>query len=424
MVLIRHIPFLKAVLLYSVTAFGGPQGHLGMMMKTFVHRRKDVTQDELMDYNSFCQLLPGASSTQVLTLIGLKRGGFPLAVLTLLIWIFPACLLMSGFSFLLRYIDQRHLSTSIFKFIQPMAVGFIAYAAIKSFQHSIHNAITRWILLITVAATYLLFKQPWIFPLLIVAGGFVTNLSDKRMPQKGIPPKKIKWGNLSVFAIIFLVAGVTSELARKYDWPNRRPINLFENTYRFGSLVFGGGQVLIPMMYEQFVERPKSERVIRRNQNKREGVISIEKGDFYTGAGMVRAIPGPVFSLAAFMGGMAMSDKHAGWQLLGCAIGSIAIFLPSALLVLFFFPIWHNLKKYTVVYRALEGINAVVVGIMFASVFYMMKDISITEFKTVSFMNLGVIVGTWALLSFTRIPSPLVVVICLLLGWIFSILPG
>jgi chromate transporter len=424
MVLIRHIPFLKAVLLYSVTAFGGPQGHLGMMIKTFVHRRKDVTQDELMDYNSFCQLLPGASSTQVLTLIGLKRGGFPLAVLTLLIWIFPACLLMSGFSFLLRYIDQRHLSTSIFKFIQPMAVGFIAYAAIKSFQHSIHNAITRWILLITVAATYLLFKQPWIFPLLIVAGGFVTNLSDKRTPQKGIPPKKIKWGNLSVFAIIFLVAGVTSELARKYDWPNRRPINLFENTYRFGSLVFGGGQVLIPMMYEQFVERPKSERVIRRNQNKREGVVSIEKGDFYTGAGMVRAIPGPVFSLAAFMGGMAMSDKHAGWQLLGCAIGSIAIFLPSALLVLFFFPIWHNLKKYTVVYRALEGINAVVVGIMFASVFYMMKDISITEFKTVSFMNLGVIVGTWALLSFTRIPSPLVVVICLLLGWIFSILPG
>src|SRR4249920_484142 len=116
-----------------------------MMMKTFVHQRKDVTEQELLEYNSFCQLLPGASSTQVLTLIGFKRGGFPLAALTLLIWIFPACLLMGVFSFLLRYIDQRHLSTSIFKFIQPMAVGFIAYAASKSFQLSINNAITRWI---------------------------------------------------------------------------------------------------------------------------------------------------------------------------------------------------------------------------------------------------------------------------------------
>lgn len=405
--------------MHSITAFGGPQGHFGMMFKTFVHQRRDITHEELMEYNSFCQLLPGASSTQVLTLIGFKRGGFPLAALTLLIWIFPACLMMGAFSFLLRYFDQKHESTAIFKFIQPMAVGFIAFAAMKSYQLSIHNTITRLILLGSVLITYSLFKVPWIFPILIIAGGFITNLSDKRIPEKNLTAKKIKWGNIWAFAIVFLVAGITSELARKYDWPNRRPINLFENTYRFGSLVFGGGQVLIPMMYEQFVERPTSEVVIRKNINKREGVVSMNKEDFYTGAGIVRAIPGPVFSIAAFTGGMTMSDKHAGWQTLGCIIGSIAIFLPSALLVLFFFPIWYNLKKYAVVYRALEGINAVVVGIMVASVFYMMKDISITELRTLSFMNVGVILGTWALLSFTKLPSPLIVVVCLLLGAFF-----
>src|SRR6476659_10922636 len=71
----RHIPFLKAVFFHSITAFGGPQGHFGMMIKTFVQQRKDVSQEELLEYNSFCQLLPGASSTQVLTLIGFKRGG-------------------------------------------------------------------------------------------------------------------------------------------------------------------------------------------------------------------------------------------------------------------------------------------------------------------------------------------------------------
>ena len=99
MQLLRHIPFLKAVFLHSISAFGGPQGHIGMMMKTFVHRRRDVTQEELMDYNAFCQLLPGASSTQTLTLIGYKRGGIPLAVLTLIIWILPACIIMGYFLF-------------------------------------------------------------------------------------------------------------------------------------------------------------------------------------------------------------------------------------------------------------------------------------------------------------------------------------
>jgi chromate transporter len=414
MILVRHIPFLKAVLLHSVTAFGGPQGHFGMMLKTFVYQRKDVSQDELIDYNAFCNLLPGASSTQVLTLIGYKRGGVWLAVLTLLIWVLPACIFMGAFSFLLEYIDKRSLQTDIFKFIQPMAVGFLVYAALKAFKISIINNITRVILIVSIGLTYAFFKMPWIFPLLILAGGAVTNISSKRIPQVGTKPRKIKWGNIWLFAFIFLLAGIFSEMARKYDWPNRRPLNLFENTYRFGSLVFGGGQVLIPLMYEQFVARPQSQRVIRRNPN----VVKIDKEEFYTGAGIVRAIPGPVFSIASFTGGMAMKDYGPWMQVVGCIIGTIAIFLPSALLVLFFFPIWSNLKKYAAVYRALEGINAVVVGIMFAGTFYMMKDISVIDMNTISIVNLIVITGTWALLSFTKIASPLIVMCSLLLGWL------
>ena len=418
MVLLRHIPFLKAVFWHSITAFGGPQGHYGMMIRSFAQKRHDVTEQELLEYNSFCQLLPGASSTQTLSLIGYKRGGVILAVLTLVIWILPACALMGAFTFLLEYIDERSTGTNIFKFIQPMAVGFLVFAATKAFQLAIHNTITWVILGVSAIATFFLFQTPWIFPALIVLGGIVTNLSEKRIPQKEQKPKKIKWANIWLFAMIFILAGALSEIARKNDWPNRRPLNLFENTYRMGSLVFGGGQVLIPYMFEQFVERPQSQRVIRKNEGTK-GVVEIKKEDFYTGAGIVRAIPGPVFSLAAFTGGMAMKDRGTGWQILGILIGSIAIFLPSALLVLFFFPIWHNLKKYAVVYRSIEGINAVVVGIMVASAFYMMKDITITEFKTISLLNIGVIIGTWALLRFTRLASPLIVLICLLLGWLF-----
>ena len=117
MKLLRHIPFLRTVLLYSLTAFGGPQGHYGMMMKTFVQKRKDVTEHELLDFVSFCNMLPGASSTQTLTLIGYKRGGIMLAIITLLIWILPACLIMGALSFLLDYFDDMGFDIHVFKFI-------------------------------------------------------------------------------------------------------------------------------------------------------------------------------------------------------------------------------------------------------------------------------------------------------------------
>jgi chromate transporter len=419
MQLLRHVSFLKSVLLHSVTAFGGPQAHIGMMMKTFVHRTPYITEQELMEYNAFCQLLPGASSTQTLTLIGYKRGGVPLAVLTLIIWITPACVLMGALSFLLHYIDKRSLNVDVFKFIPPMAVGFLVYAASMAFNLSIKNTIT-WIIMIAGGIlTYVFFKQPWIFPSLIVLGGITTNLSRKRIPQIEQKPKKIKWWNFWMFGIIFIVAGFLSESAKKNDLPNRSTINLFENTYRMGSLVFGGGQVLMPMMYEQFCVRPDAIK------EKDPEVIRVNKDDMYTGMGIVRAMPGPVFSIASFAGGMALKDhgntlqERTFMQVLGCLIGSVAIFLPSALLVLFFFPIWHNLKKYAALYRSLEGINAVVVGIMIASTLYLMKDFPLLEFKLGSFLNAIVIASTFTLLQFTKLPPPFIVIGCLLLGYIF-----
>lgn len=385
-----------------------------MMMKTFVNKRRDITEAELMDYLSFCQLLPGASSTQTLTLVGYKRGGVVLAMLTLIIWTLPACILMGAFSFFLVYIDQKTMRTAeLFRFVRPMSVGFIIYAAHQAFKISIHNTITRVILLVSTLATFLLFKTPFIFPILFVCGGIVTNLSDKRIPQEGPQPRKIKWGNIWLFAIIFLLAGAGSELARKNNWPSRQPISLFENTYRFGSLVFGGGQVLIPMMYEQYVARSESQALLQRNPN----IIRISREDFLAGAGMVQAIPGPVFSVASFMGGTALKEKGTLMQILGCFVASTGIFLPSALLVLFFFPIWNNLKKYAVVYRALEGINAVVVGVMIAAACYMMRDLSSVSWEHLG-LNLAVIAGTWMLLNYTKLPSPVIVFICLLLGWV------
>ena len=402
--------------MHSITAFGGPQGHLGMVMKTFVERRRDLSKEELMEYVSFCQMLPGASSTQVLTLIGYKRGGIPLALLTLIIWIFPACFLMGGLSFLIATIGSKNLNTSIFQFIQPMAIGFLAFAGIRAFKIGVNNLITQIIMLVTMTITYLFFKVPWVFPLLILLGSITTNFSSKRIPKvENIRPRQIRWTNIWLFVLAFVISGFLSETARKQDWPNRKAYNLFENFYRFGSFVFGGGDVLIPLMLDQYVARPSAPKFVDTKQN----IIRIERSELLTGAGIVRAIPGPVFSIASFTGGIALKDGGKLKQVLGCIIGSVAIFLPSVLLIFFFFPVWQYFKKFVIVVRALEGINAAVVGLMWAATLYLLKDVSITHLNLISVLNIGVISGTLIILEFSKFPPPFVVVICLVLGFLF-----
>lgn len=407
---IRHIPFLKSVALYSLTAFGGPQGHYGMMVKRFVQNRKDITEAELLELVAFTQLLPGASSSQTLTLIGYKRGGVSLAIVTLLIWILPAGILMGLLSFLLHYIDRALLKVDIFHYILPMAVGFLGFGAYRTGRVSIKNLITIIISILSAVVTYIFFKSPWVFPILLVLGGVVTNFSKKRIPEMNHVRRKVKYQNLIVFFVLFGLLGFLSEWARRkqvndgIQQPQYRVLNISENFYRFGSLVFGGGDVLVPLMYEQFVVRQIGDNQYMTSE------------EFLTGSGMVRAIPGPTFSVAAFHGGMALRKWGGGWQALGCLVGLVFIFLPSALIALFFYPVWSNLKKYAVVYRSLEGINAVVVGIMTASTFYLLRDLNISGDNLPGFMNIVVMVGTFLILTFTKLPSPIVVLICLLLG--------
>lgn len=420
MILKRHLPFLKQVMLHSISAFGGPQGHYGMMLKTFVEKRRDISEKDLLDITSFCNMLPGASSTQTLTLIGYKRGGLQLAFLTLLIWVTPACTSMGLLSFLIDYLKDSKSSLKIFSFIQPMTIGFLLFAAFRLYKSCVNNKITHAILFCVAILTFLLFKTPWIFPASFVLAGIATNFSNKRFPENNLPKQKIKWQNIIVFLLLFILIGYLSETSTQNNWKHRKLYNIVENNYRFSSLVFGGGDVLMPMMYEQYVVRPNSQRIVN---NKRD-VLKMDKEDFLTGYGIVRAIPGPVFSIGSFTGGMLLrSENKFHLHLFGCVLGSIAIFLPSALLVLFFYPIWNNLKKYAVIYRSLEGINAAVVGILFGAFIYLMVDffkVFLIDYSNNSWLSLITIFGTFFTLYKTKTPPPLIVIFCLVFGLIFS----
>ena len=256
---------------------------------------------------------------------------------------------------------------------------------------------------------------------MIILAGIATNFSKKRIPNDGAAPKKIKWSGFIIFTVLFIVAGFISEEASRQNWTYRKAFNLFENNYRFGSMVFGGGDVLMPMMYEQYVARPNSEHV---KKTKRE-VLKISKEAFLTGSGIVRAMPGPVFSVASFTGALLLKDKGMTWQIAGAFIGSIGIFLPSFFIVLFFFPIWQNLKKYAIFYRSLEGIYAAVVGIMLGATLYFIKDIvvEVDQFTTINLISyVFVFVTSTYLIYQHKLASQWMVLLTIGLGYLTTLI--
>lgn len=414
MPILKHLPFFRTVLLYSLSAFGGPQGQFGMMIKSFVEKHPYITLKDLVNINAFCQLMPGATVTQTVSLIGYRQGGVWVAMITLLIWTTPAVLFMSALSFVL---SGNNVSTlQHFRFLQPMALGFLAFASIKTYT-TIDTKLQWFIVFVSAIITYLLFKSPWVFPIVLLCGGIMGFTSKPIATIHQAVAKRLRFLPIVLFASLFLLAGFFSETARKQSWENRTPFNVFENMYRFGSIVFGGADVLIPVMYNQYVVRPETERIKRTNKD----AISIDRDVFLSASGVVRALPGPAFSISAFIGGMAMSDRGWGYQLLGCFLAATGIFLPTFLLVIFFYPFWENVQQYGRVQNIMTGVNAAVVGIMTASIIYLFKDTAIafvdkTLLDTILFFS--VFCTTFFLLYHTKIAAPLIAVGCLLLGFV------
>lgn len=406
------------MLIHSITAFGGPQVAVALMQYRFVEKRRDLTQDELLEYNAFCQLLPGASSTQTIVLVGFKRGGVVLALLTLLVWMLPAVIIMTGLALLVSYFSWSGGMKSL-SLLQPMSIGFIISAAILLFQKSVNNVITRWIFVLSALITFLGFNTPWTIPIIIVLSGVVTNFSDKRIPSEGTALKSIQWRTLIFFIGLFIAAGFLSERASKQNWESRKLFNLFETNYRFGSMVFGGGDVLMPIMYEQYVTRPESKHI----QESKRDVIKIDRANFLTGTGLVRAVPGPIFSIASYMGATALKDRPVDIQIYGALVASVGIFLPSFLIVLFFFPIWQHLKKFAIFYRSLEGVYAAIVGIMIGASLFLIKDISVAMQSANLFsiiMYLFVFVSSTYLLYKQKLGPQWIAFTCIVMGLLMS----
>ncbi|MGB5928672.1 MAG: chromate transporter [Cyclobacteriaceae bacterium] len=177
-----------------------------------------------------------------------------------------------------------------------------------------------------------------------------------------------------------------------------RGILLFENFYRNGSLIFGGGQVLIPYLFTEFVEFKQ--------------YLTAE--DFLNGYGMAQAVPGPTFSFSAFVGAMALEEQGVWAQIGGGLLAAAGIFLPGTFLIFFVIRFWEGLKRYRPVKASLEGIAAVSAGLVMAAALILLKPVS------EDFISIGILIGTMFLLLYSKIPPPFIILAGLLAGFIFS----
>jgi len=339
---------------------------------------------------ALCSVLPGPTSTQTIVSIGYKTGGPLLAFFTMLVWAFPVLVAMTALSFLYQFLDRMNMDQSGLRYIGPMAVGFIIVAAYRIGRKVVTDKLTILLLLFGAITTYFI-RAPWIYPLVLIIGGGVAVLASK---------KKNIWNHVKLsppwpYFVVFMIFALASVVI-PFLWEQPLFI-IFESFYRYGYLVFGGGQVVIPVMHSDLVQVHQY----------------MTNGEFLTGYGLVQGLPGPMFSFSAYAGGMAAREYGPLFQILGSIAGGIGIFLPGLLLIYFVYPIWENLKKIQGIKISLKGINAVAGGLITISAVILMQRSGLT------IDNLVVTAIAVVLLISKKIPAPLIVLLALALGFIF-----
>lgn len=394
----KQLLFLKNVLLFTFTAFGGAQAHIALLLKYFVKSVPFITEEELLELNALSQVLPGPASTQTLVGVAYKVGGLKLSIISFLIWILPSAAAMTFVAVSFAKLDQQARFIEVLKYIQPIALGIVAYGA---FQLSRKVLISQLAILLAVASVVatLVLRNAYVFPIAILVGGMVSSAIDTPKEESelrvrlfsNINPRKLSYlvGVLLVMAMLGAIINTTS--------PFSLPIRLFENFYRNGMVIFGGGQVLVPLLFTEFVQMKQY----------------LHASGFLSGFALQQALPGPTFSFTSYVG--ALSMKNFGYGLSGQVVGGLVavlgINLPGLIMVLFIVPFWDDLKKITRIKHSLSGINAVSVGFIIAAFILLLKPIGLDV------MSISLIVISFLILNFTRLSPPLLVMAGMLLGY-------
>ena len=331
----------------GLTSFGGPMAHLGYFHAEFVIRRRWLTERSYVDLVALCQFLPGPASSQVGIALGLSRFGYAGALAAWAGFTLPSAMALILFALgIASYKDA--IPSGALHGLKVVAVAVVAQAVWGMARNLCLDGLRVTFMAIT-ACVVLLAPSAWGQVGMIAAAGIAGLLLFKPAPDSGQAPLPItvshRAGVIGLTLFFALLAGlpILAELMPS------QTVAMVDAFFRAGSLVFGGGHVVLPLLQAEVVPT---------------GWVSNET--FLAGYGAAQAAPGPLFTFAAFLGA-AMNHAPSGW--LGGLIGLLAIFAPSFLLVVGVLPFWERLRRNVRTQAALSGVNAAVVGLLLAALY-------------------------------------------------------
>jgi len=344
----------------GLTSFGGPIAHLGYYHKEYVEKRKWLDERSYADLVALCQFLPGPASSQVGIGIGSQRAGLLGGIAAWIGFTMPSAILMILFAFLLQGFDIG--SSNFIHGLKIVAVVIVAHSVLSMGKKLANEKLTATIAVLA-AIVALLLQTALTQVIIILASGVIGLILFKDTPLEASGINKMSSENSKVqnhyslvFLFVFFALLVILPILRDI-YPGRL-IEIFDSFYRSGSLVFGGGHVVLPLLELE---------VVPQNW--------VTKSDFLAGYGAAQAIPGPLFSFSSYLGMLIAGVK-------GAFVALIAIFLPAFLLIIGVIPYWNRLRQNTHVKRALIGVNAAVVGILLAALYNPLWTNAIIDVKS------------------------------------------
>jgi len=394
----KQLLFLKDVFLFTFSAFGGAQAHLSLLLRFFVKGNRYISEEQLLEINALAQVLPGPASTQTLVGIAYKVGGLRLSLITFLIWILPSAAVMTFAAISYAKFDNKQKFAEILEYIQPIALGIVAYGGFTLGRRVLTSQVSIFLALAAAICTLVL-RNAYVFPLAILIGGMVSSALETPKEESEIRVKlfsNINRQKLIYFIGVLLLLALLGAIINRTS-PFSLPIRLFENFYRNGIFIFGGGQVLVPLMFTEFVQMKQY----------------LHASGFISGFAIQQILPGPTFSFTSYIGALSMRNfgYGLGGQILGGAVAVIGINLPGLILVLFIVPFWDDLKKIARIKYSLSGINAVSVGFILAAFILLVIPIRL------DIMAIGILAATFLLLNFTKVSPTILVIAGIFLGY-------
>jgi len=373
------------------------QAHISLLYDTFVEKKKWLDANKFSELLGLGQAIPGPTSTQMVFAIGLIRGGFLGAIFAFFLWSFPGLFILT-----LSGLGTKFLPTTSLWFIAleqavgSAAVSLVALAAYRLGSKLIFDRMTE-VLMIGSATITILYQASWLFPSIMVVGGFATVLenyirrkinpqSEEQVKEEEEPEVSKKqlfeistWTGKWLLAI-FVVSVIVLILIRIIFHSLWAPLKWLDIMIRMGSLIFGGGQVVVPMLLQEVVDS---------------GLVT--EAEFLDGFALASALPGPLFNFSAYLGALSLGVPGA----LLCYFG---IFFPGLILTAGLFPFWLKYRRSKIFKDALVGINAAAIGLVVAAVFILYnRSIKGDAFLTGIAMWTLMAVGPWS------VPTPLAI---------------